>query len=384
MFVNIFKENMKYNSGVYKQQYKYKSFYPTLINQMYKWEDPKINVLLEEARGALGELNAFSKLIPDIDFFITMHITKEATDSSKIEGTHTGIDEAMLPVEDILPERKDDWQEVQNYIYAMHEAIDTLKELPISMRLICKIHKSLLDGVRGENKLPGEIRKSQNWVGGSSIMDAKFIPPHPDDLAELLSDLEKFINNPNLEMPELIKIAMTHYQFETIHPFCDGNGRMGRLLITLQLREKGFLDKPTLYISNFFAKNKELYYGTLSSVRETGDMEHWIKFFLNGVLETSKSSIEKFKQIIRIKEESEKKLLNLGARAKLGKEVLNLLYSSIIIDTNLVAKKLNLTYPKANRIINDFLELSILEELNKEKLRNKKYFFKEYMTLFID
>lgn len=375
---------MKYNSGVYKQQYKYKSFYPTLINQMYKWEDPKINVLLEEARGALGELNAFSKLIPDIDFFITMHITKEATDSSKIEGTHTEIDEAILPAEDISPERKDDWQEVQNYIYAMHEAIDTLKELPISMRLVCKIHKSLLDGVRGENKLPGEIRKSQNWVGGSSIIDAKFIPPHPDDLPELLSDLEKFINNPNLEMPELIKIAMTHYQFETIHPFCDGNGRMGRLLITLQLIENGFLDKPTLYISNFFAKNKELYYGTLSSVREIGDMEHWIKFFLNGVLETSKSSIEKFKQIIRIKEESEKKLLNLGARAKLGKELLNLLYSNIIIDTNLVAKKLNLTYPKANRIINDFLELSILEELNKEKLRNKKYFFKEYMTLFID
>jgi len=375
---------MKYNSGFYKQQYKYKSFYPSFVNQQYKWDDPKINVLLEEARGALGELNAFSKLIPDIDFFITMHINKEATDSSKIEGTHTEIDEVMLPIEDIAPERKDDWQEIQNYIVAMHKAIQTLNELPISMRLICNVHKCLLSGVRGENKLPGEIRKSQNWVGGSSIMDAKFIPPHHDDLGELLSDLEKFINNPNLEMPELIKIAITHYQFETIHPFCDGNGRIGRLLITLQLIERGLLDKPTLYISNFFVKNKELYSGILSSVRETGDMEHWIKFFLSGVLETSKSSIDKFKQIIKLKEESEKKLLNLGARAKLGKDLLNLLYSSIIIDTNLVAKKLELTYPRANRIINDFIELGILEELNKEKLRNKKYFFKEYMTLFMD
>lgn len=375
---------MKYNSGYYKQQYKYKSFYPALVNQNYKWDDPKINVLLENARGALGELNAFSKLIPDIDFFITMHITKEATDSSKIEGTQTEIEEVMLPIEDIAPEKKDDWQEIQNYILAMHRAIDELKKLPISMRLICQIHKYLLSGVRGKNKLPGEIRKSQNWVGGSSIMDAKFIPPHPDDLGELLSDLEKFVNNPNLEMPELIKIAITHYQFETIHPFCDGNGRMGRLLITLQMIDKGFLEKPTLYISDFFARNKELYYSTLSSVREFGDMEHWIKFFLNGVLETSNSSIEKFKQIIKIKEEAERKVLNLGAKSKLGQQLLNLLYSNIIIDTNLVAKKLKLTYPRANRIINDFLELEILEELNKEKLRNKKYFFKKYMLLFIN
>ena len=375
---------MKYNSGIYKQQYKYKSFYPSLVNKTFAWNDNKINVLLESARGALGELNAFSKLIPDIDFFIKMHITKEATDSSKIEGTQTEIEDALLPIEDVAPEKKDDWHEIQNYIISMDEAIKALKKLPISMRLICDTHKTLLKGVRGKNKLPGEIRKSQNWVGGSSIMDARYIPPHPDDLPFLLSDLEKFINNPNLEMPELIKIAITHYQFETIHPFCDGNGRIGRLLITLQLIENGFLDKPTLYISNFFAKNKELYYSSLSSVRENGDMEHWIKFFLNGVLTTSQSSIDKFKEIIRIKETSEKKLLNLGAKAKIGKELLSLLYSNIIVDTNFVAKKLNLTYPRANRLINDFCKLGILAELNKEKMRNKKYFFKDYVLLFMD
>ena len=313
-----------------------------------------------------------------------MHITKEATDSSKIEGTQTEIEDALLPIEDVAPEKKDDWHEIQNYILSTDEAIKALKELSISMRLICDAHKTLLKGVRGKNKLPGEVRKSQNWVGGSSIMDARYIPPHPDDLPVLLSDLEKFINNPNLEMPELIKVAITHYQFETIHPFCDGNGRIGRLLITLQLIGNGFLDKPTLYISNFFAKNKDLYYSSLSSVRENGDMEYWIKFFLNGVLTTSQSYIDKFKEIIQIKETSEKKLLNLGARAKIGKELLSLLYSNIIIDTNFAAKKLGLTYPRANRLINDFCKVGFLAELNKAKMRNKKYFFKDYVLLFMD
>ena len=375
---------MKYESGIYRQQYQYKSFLPSLINKPYIWNDTKINVLLEEARGALGELNAFSKLIPDVEFFIKMHVTKEATDSSKIEGTQTQINEAILPIEDIAPEKKDDWQEIQNYIIAMYEAIKELETLPISMRLIKKIHYILLQGVRGKNKLPGEVRKSQNWVGGATIRDAKYIPPHHEDLPNLLTDLEKFINNPNLELPELIKIALVHYQFETIHPFCDGNGRIGRLLITLQLIEKGFLNKPTLYISSFFSKNKSLYYENLTNVRENGDMEQWIKFFLTAILETSKLSIEKFKEIISIKEKSEKKLLTLGAKAKIGKDLLNLLYSNIIIDTNFVAQNLKLTYPRANRIIKDFLSIGILQEMNEMKLRNKKYYFKEYLNIFID
>ena len=187
-----------------------------------------------------------------------------------------------------------------------------------------------------------------------------------------------------MELPELIKIALTHYQFETIHPFCDGNGRIGRLLITPQLIEKEFLDKPTLYISSFFSKNKSLYYENLTNVRENGDMEQWIKFFLTAILETSKLSIEKFKEIIAIKEQSEKKLLTLGIKAKVGKDLLNLLYSNIIIDTNFVAKNLKLTYPRANRIIKDFLNLGILKEMNELKLRNKKYYFKDYLYIFID
>lgn len=374
---------MVYKQGEYKQQYQYKSFLPTLINKEYCWIDPKINVLLEEARGALGELNAFSRLIPDIEFFIRMHITKEATDSSRIEGTQTEIDEAVLPIEEIAPEKKDDWQEIQNYIGAMNTAIKKMGELPISMRLLCEAHQILLNGVRGNDRLPGEVRKSQNWVNGSGLKDARYIPPHWDDLPELLSDLEKFINNKNLELPELIKIAMVHYQFETIHPFCDGNGRIGRLLITLQLIENGFLKKPTLYISSFFAQHKENYYQALTAVRESGDMEHWIKFFLNGILETSKSSVEKFEEIIKIKEKYEKKVLTLGAKAKIGKELMNMLYSRITVDINDVAKELNLTYPRANRLVNDFIQIGVLKEITK-KLRNKRYYFEEYLMLFID
>jgi len=375
---------MGYKSGEYKQQYQYKSFMPVFINKSYQWSDPKINVLLEDARGALGELNAFSKVIPDIEVFIQIYMSKEAVESGRIEGTKTELDEIMLPIEEIAQEKKDDWHEVKNYIKAMNEAIEELKKLPISMRLVCKAHKTLLKGVRGKNKLPGEIRKSQNWIGGSSIRDARFIPPHKDDLPELISDLEKFINNKNLEMPELIKIAMTHYQFETIHPFCDGNGRIGRLLITLQLIENGFLERPTLYISDFLAKNKEAYYEGLTAVRESNDIEHWIKFFLNGILETSKSSIEKFKKIIKIKDKYEKQLLNIGTRAKIGKDLLNILYSNIFIDTNEVVEKLNLSYPRAQRLINDFVKIGILEELSKKKRRHKRYYFEEYLNIFLD
>lgn len=374
----------KYDSGSYKQQFKYKSFMPTYINKMFYWADPQINILLEEARGALGELNAYSELVPNIDFFINMHITKEATDSSRIEGTRTEIDEVIRPEEEISPEKKDDWQEIKNYIDAMNSAILLLVELPLSLRLLKQTHKILLNNVRGQHKFPGEIRRSQNWIGGSSIKDAYYIPPHQNDLAELLADWEKFLNNDNLDIPELIKIAISHYQFETIHPFSDGNGRIGRLLITLHLIKKGFLKKPTLYISNFFAKNKGSYYDALTMVREGQNIEHWIKFFLNGVLETSKNSISTFKKILKIKEKYEKRILALGVRAKLGQDLINFLYSSVTVNVNEIASELHLNYPRAKRLLDDFIKLGILYEMNTKRLRNKRYYFREYLKIFLD
>ncbi len=268
-----------FKSGKLQQRLEYKSFEPTLINEEWHLDNDAVALLLSQADQKLGELNAFSQLIPDVDFFIKMHVVKEGTKSSRIEGTQTNIDEAIQKEEFIQPEKKDDWQEVQNYVEAMNTAITELQQLPLSNRLLKNAHKIILQGVRGKHKQPGEFRISQNWIGGSSLADAKFIPPHQEGVLEYMSDLEQFIHSDKTNLPHLIKIAILHYQFETIHPFLDGNGRIGRLLITLYLVSTGLLVKPTLYLSDFFEKNKEHYYDNLTIVRTKDDLVQWLKFF---------------------------------------------------------------------------------------------------------
>jgi len=370
-----------FKAGEYQQYFQYKSFIPTCVHHEWETSDSSLALLLSKADNKLGELNAFSQLIPDVDFFIKMHVNKEATSSSRIEGTQTNIEESLQKIEYIDPEKRDDWEEVQNYIKAMNEAVCMLEKLPLSSRLLRDIHKILLQGVRGKQKLPGEFRHSQNWLGGASINDAVFIPPHHDHLPNLLTDLERFLNDDIYPVPHLIRIAIAHYQFETIHPFLDGNGRIGRLLITLYLVSKGLLVKPTLYLSAFFEKHKELYYDNLTRVRTHNDLTQWIKFFLEGVQQTSENSIQTFRSIIALRQEHEVNILSLGKKIKLARDFLHYLYKKPVTDSQDVATTFSINISTALRLLEDFVKLEVLREATGYK-RNRIFIFDKYIKLF--
>ncbi len=375
-------EKHSFIAGIYVQEYQYKSFLPNNISTVgSSWHAQGLDLLLEESTRLIGELNAYSTLIPDVDFFIRMHTFKEATASSAIEGTQTHFDEALLQEDEIEPERRDDWVEVQNYNKAMNHAIAKLEGLPLSIRLLNETHYILMSGARGWNRGPGEIRRSQNWIGGSSIKDAFFVPPSAERVPELLSDLEKFWHDDNRDIPHLIKIALSHYQFETIHPYLDGNGRIGRLLISLYLVDKGLLKKPVLYLSDFFERNRASYYDALTIARTQNDIGHWLRFFLVGVARTAESSKQTFESIIELREECEQKILLMGKRAKKALELLRLLYSQPIIKTKSIAQILGITPQSANSMARAFESNGILLEMTGYK-RNRLYIFQRYVNIF--
>ena len=375
----------KFTAGTYKTcnqntQSEYHYFLPNSLNRQYNFGAGKLLVTLEQATKALGELNAYSELIPDIDFFIKMHILSESVASSKIEGTQTNMEDALLPESDIKLDERDDRIEVHNYIKAMNQSIDNLHDFPVSMRLLKQSHKQLLSGARGKNKGPGEIRTSQNWIGGASINSAHFIPPHHQHLAEVLGDWEQFWHN-NHTTPVLIKIALCHYQFETIHPFLDGNGRIGRLFIILQLIEANFLTRPILYLSSFFEKNRQSYYQALDTVRQDNNLDQWLIFFLEGIATTAQQAKKTLRQIIKLKIDYETRIIALGKKAINAKTALDFLYADPIISVKQLQQHLGLEYNATNKLVKDLSNLKILQEITGQN-RNRLFVMREYLLLF--
>ncbi len=370
-----------FKSGVYINQGYYKSFQPNAINKAWLLDDMEIITLLSKADRMLGRLDMYSEHIPNIDLFISMHIMKEATQSSKIEGTQTNMEDALLSQEDVPLDKRDDWMEVHNYINAMNEAVKMLETLPFSSRLIRNVHKILMAGVRGEHKQPGEFRKSQNWIGGATINDAIFVPPVHTSIPELMEDIEKFVHNERIFFPELLKIALIHYQFETIHPFLDGNGRTGRLMITLYLVSKGILKRPILYLSDYLEKHRNSYYSYIMKARTENDITSWLKFFLQGVIETADNGVKTFEDILTLQKENDEIVKSLGSRSANALKVLSELYKRPIIDANSVAMITGLSIGSAYLLINSMEKCGLLSEATGAK-RGRVYILKKYFDIF--
>jgi Fic family protein len=370
-----------FKAGIYLDQGTYKSFIPYPINREWEIGDMRILSLLSKADRMLGRLDMFSEHIPNIDLFIAMHIAKEATQSSRIEGTQTNIQQAVMPEESVPLDQRDDWSEIQNYISAMNIAITRLENLPLSSRLIREIHAELMKGVRGKNKQPGEFRTSQNWIGGANINDAVFVPPPFAKVPELMSDIEMFIHNSKTLLPDLLKIAIIHYQFETIHPFNDGNGRTGRLLITLYLVSKGLLKRPVLYMSDYLERHRNLYYTAITKVRTENDVAQWLIFFLQGIIETAEKGVVTFNKILELERENETVIQQMGSRSANAMIIIKNLYIHPIIDAKRVANLCGITSQSAYNLIEDLKDREILSEITGGK-RNRLYAMKRYLDLF--
>lgn len=371
-----------FRAGHYENCYEYQAFLPEPVCHGWVIADPELSDLLGRADRALGELNAFSQMIPDIDFFIRMHVAKEATQSSRIEGTQTNIEDAFKNAADLNPEQRDDWAEVQNYIRAINTAIEMLATLPLSTRLLREAHAVLMAGVRGERKQPGEFRVSQNWIG-VSLKNATFVPPHHEHVPALMSDLEKFLHADDLFVHPLVRIAIAHYQFETIHPFLDGNGRLGRLMISLYLASERLLHKPALYLSDYFERNKTAYVDHLMAVRQGNHLRDWLVFFMFGVEETARASAHVFRTVMDLKQRIEREVLPRFSvrRQDNAQALMRQLYARPVIDVKGAMEITGASTNTAAALIDDFLKAGVLTEVTGQR-RNRLFVFRDYLDIF--
>ncbi len=353
----------------------YKSFCPTPLPPEIKMDDELISLLVK-ANKEIAVLDSISSMIPNMDLFIYMYIRKEAILSSQIEGTQCTLEDLFNP--NNIESKNKDVPDVVNYIKATEYSLERIKTLPLCNRLLKEVHSVLIDNVRGKDKNPGEFRRSQNWIGGqgSTLKDARYIPPNLIDMDKAMSDLEKFINDED-EIDKLIKISLIHYQFETIHPFLDGNGRIGRLLITLYLMENKVLNSPALYISYYLKKNRIEYYDRMTEVRRTGNYEQWIKFFLNAIIECSQDAINTINEITVLRNRN---IERIGIENKKLLNVFLYLESNPIVDVNKVAKGLLMSFNTAAKYIQILIEKNILKAVDGLE-RNRMFEYTEYLNI---
>ena len=344
----------------------------------------ELQSLLSAADRALGRLDGSVLTLPNADLFVFMYVRKEAVLSSQIEGTQSSLQDLLAAEAQILDQNLPrDVDEVVNYVQAMNHGLTRLNELPVSVRLIREIHAKLMEGVRGGRLSPGELRTSQNWIGpgGSTLNTASFIPPPPHEVPQALGDLERFLHAEDT-LPPLVKIALAHVQFETIHPFLDGNGRVGRLLITFLLTEREVLHKPVLYLSHYFKQHRQTYYERLQAVRDHGAWEEWLVFFLRGVVEVAKEAAGTAKRILQLREEHRAAITTRMARgAANGHKVLERLFDRPILSVNDVRDITGITFAAANNIVSRLVELGILSEMTGNA-RNRRFSYAPYIALF--
>lgn len=359
----------------------YKAFVPPRLPPEPPLNMDSLYPLLDQANTALGRLDGMSMVLPDHSLFLYMYVRKEAVLSSQIEGTQSSLSDLLLfETEDFPGAPMDDVEEVSNYVAAMNYGLDRLKEFPLSLRLIREIHGTLMKGARGGNKLPGEFRSSQNWIGGSRPGNAKFVPPPPERLMETLDAFEKFLHDDAVRMPALIKAALAHVQFETIHPFLDGNGRVGRLLITFILCVEGILKEPLLYLSLYFKANRQDYYNHLQAVRETGDWESWIKFFLTGVIYTANQASETAQAIIALFAQDRTKISEDGKATAAILTIHGYLQSHPISNTSRIKEACDLSLPTVLRSLAALETLGIVKEVTGKE-RHKIFAYDKYLEI---
>lgn len=379
-------EDPKHRAGRYvAQPTGYRAFIPAPLPPAPPVKlTPQLLTLLSKADRALGRLDGSIQTLPNPDLFVFMYVRKEAVLSSQIEGTQSSLQDVLAAEAKILaPDRPQDVDEVVNYVGAMNYGLLRLTSLPVSVRLIREIHEKLLQGVRGSKLTPGELRRSQNWIGpsGCSLSEASFVPPPYQEVPEHLSELERFLHEES-ELPILVKIGLAHVQFETIHPFLDGNGRVGRLLIGFLLCEGDILRKPVLYLSHYFKRHRSRYYELLQAVRDNGEWEAWLDFFLEGVVEVSKQATETAHAILQLREGHRNAITaSLGRSAGNGHKLLEHLYRHPIISVKEAQDVIGTTFPAANEAIGRMVELGILQEITGQA-RNRKFMYQSYINLF--